>query len=165
MWALVRSASRGRRGAAVLPTHIRAAVASNDQISVSNWLSRFKAVDARHPLNGETMLMIAASRGLAEMVSLLLSSSPPADVDLVTERPIDGRNFSAIMAAAVAGHEEVVRLLLDAGARLEGVKDAVDMAHGDQMLSDEQHMKLRHCCSCCVSTCSCCATECACDAT
>ena len=163
MWALVRSASRGRGGVSVLSTHIRAAVASNDRISVSNWLSRYQAVDARHPLNGETMLMIAASRGLTEMVSMLLSSSP--DVDLVTEKPIDGRNFSAIMAAAVAGHEEVVRLLMGAGARLEGVMDVVDQAHSDQMLTEEQHTKLRHCCSCCTSTCSCCAKECACDAT
>ena len=51
------------------------------------------------------------------------------------------------MTAAVAGHEAVVELLLSAGAHVEGVVDVVDMAHGDGLLSDEAHQRMRTCCA------------------
>ena len=166
VFAPLLRAERRRGGSShILPTRIRAAVASDDRVAVSKYLSTRKnaaqrAVDARHPLNGETMLMIAASRGLSDMVSLLLSASP--DVNIQTAQPIDGFHFSAVMAAAAGGHEDCVNLLIDAGARTDGVRDVIDAAHSDKLLSPDQHMKLRHCCQCCTADCACCATECAC---
>ena len=75
---------------------------------------------------------------------------------------VDGRPGSAIQAAAVAGHEEVVRLLLDAGARADGLVDSVDAAFRDGLLSSDQHQRLRSCCACCPANCACCAGGCTC---
>jgi hypothetical protein len=161
---VVRRQPPPRGGVVAMSTRMRAAVASDDRSVVSRWLSTRKVavIDARHPLNGETALMIAASRGLLDMVSLLLSATPPPDINMKTANPIDGRHFSAVMAAAAGGHEACVSLLLDAGASMEGVRYILDTAHSDGFISDEQHMKLRHCCKCCTANCTCCVDECGC---
>ena len=164
-WAVVSRASAvvntllRSRCDSVLPTRVRNAIVSNDRATVSSWLSRSTTqVDSRHPLHGETALMIAASRGLPDMVSFLLNANP--DVNLTTEKPIDGRHFSAIMCAAASGHEDVVSLLVDAGAKVDGLPAFVDEAHSHGMLSDDKRKRLRHCCSCCTIDCPCCSSKC-----
>ena len=156
MWGAVRSAVKPR----ALPTYMRAAVVSNDKTSLAKWVRKYD-VDARHHLHGETMLMLAASHGLTDMVSTLLNAG--ADVNLRTTKAIDGKKCSALMTAAVGGHEDVVQLLLNAGAQVAGVTDAVDMALEDGLLSNDQHQRLHaKCCCCCPAGCTCCAAGCTC---
>ena len=154
--------TRWHRATGTLPSRIRDAVAADDQEAVSAWLSRRRDVDARHHLHGETMLMIASSRGLASMVSMLLRAG--ADVNCKTTEAVDesGRCFSALMAAIVSGHESVARLLLDAGARVDGINEVLQIARIDGMISASQHARLFACCSCCPPSCACCADGCIC---
>ena len=129
-----------------LPTYMRAAVVSNDRAAVKEWLATpGNAADSRHALYGETLLILAASRGLTDMVASLLRAG--ADVNLLTKKElVAGQRCSALMTAAVGGHEDTVQLLLDSGAHVDGVTDVLDLAHGDGLLSADQHQRLRTCC-------------------
>ncbi len=73
-------------------------------------------IDAKADINGsdnvcgETALMMAASKGRTEAVKLLLSSK--ADINAR-----DGRGWTALMHAKHGGHDDIVDLLDNAGAR------------------------------------------------
>lgn len=105
------------------------------------------------------MLMMAASRGHADMVAALLVGC--ADVNLRTTKRFGaagGILVTAVVAAAVAGHTEVVDRLLNAGASVQGLFSALDLARDDGELSDAQHQEIyKHCCECCRQGCSCCS--------
>ena len=165
LWTAISTAmapSIVKRGPRTLPSRMRIAVVSNNCAAVSTWLNEHNAaaVDVRHAGLGETMLMLAASRGLGEIVSVMLNAG--ADINLKTAEAVNGRQMSPLMLAAASGHEGVVRQLLDAGAHVDGVADIVDEAHADGVLSDTQHRQMRTCCSCCPANCLCCARACQC---
>jgi hypothetical protein len=67
--------------------------------------------------NGPTLLMLAARRGELAHVELLLRHG--ADVNRRDETSNDNRGDSALLVALHGGHEQVVRRLLQAGARLD----------------------------------------------
>jgi len=65
-------------------------------------------------VRGDTLLTVAAYNGRAEVVAALLAN---------TETRVDLRNrmgFTALTAAAMKGEVEIARVLLDAGANVEG---------------------------------------------
>ena len=143
---------------ATLPDTLRIAAVSADTKSVSDWLAQGNDVNARS-VHGETMLMMAASRGHADMVAALLVGC--ADVNLRTTKRLGaagGILVTAVVAAAVAGHTEVVDRLLNAGASVQGLFSALDLARDDGELSGAQHQEIyKHCCECCRQGCSCCS--------
>jgi len=142
---------------ATLPDSMRIAVVSDDTKSVSDWLAQGNDANARS-VHGETMLMMAASRGHADVVAALLLGC--ADVNLRTTKRfgVAGCFVTAVVAAAVAGHTEVVAKLLNAGASVQGLFSALDLARDDGELSDAQHQEIyKHCCACCREGCSCCS--------
>ena len=142
---------------ATLPDTLRVAVVSDDTKSVSDWLSQGNDVNARS-VHGETMLMMAASRGHADMVAALLVGC--ADVNLRTTERFSGAGclVTAVAAAAVAGHTEIVDRLMNAGASVQGLFSALELARDDGELSDAEHQEIyKHCCECCRKGCSCCS--------
>lgn len=155
VWGIV---SRSRHcQAAILPDSLRIAAVSDDSKSVSDWLAEGNDVNARSG-HGETMLMMAASRGHANLVAALLLGC--ADVNLSTKKRMAGSSclITAVVAAAVAGHMEVVARLLDAGASVQGLFNALDTARDDGELSKAQHQEMyTHCCACCRTGCTCCS--------
>lgn len=82
--------------------------------------ARLEVPEGKHPL------IIAASKGGAEMVRVLLKAGAPVNVQrkrryrgsLVTDE--DG---SPIHAASAAGHSDIVSILLSSGAEIEGTFD------------------------------------------
>jgi ankyrin repeat protein len=138
-----------------LPQSIRAALVADNRGAVTSWLSQCgrTAVDVCRDVNGETMLILAASRGLSGMVSTLLEWG--ADINLATTKCINGHHLSPIMAAAVSGHSDTVAILLRAGAHVGRVGDAVDAAHEDGYLSNALRIHMRQCCACCPDNCAC----------
>ena len=143
--------------AATLPDSLRIAVVSDDRESVSAWLAQGNDVNARHAVHGETMLMMAASRGHVNMVAALLLQ-PLCNVNLKTTKKVAGCFVTAVVAAAVAGHSEVVSTLLNAGANLQNLFNVLDIARADGEWSDAQHQEIyNHCCACCRKGCICCS--------
>jgi TonB family protein len=65
----------------------------------------------------------AALTGQAETVRSLLAKAKPADRDAV-----DARGWNALMYAVKGGHGEIVRMLLEAGASVDGRDDAGETA-------------------------------------
>ena len=125
---------------ATLPDSIRIACVCNDTETVSAWLSAGGHINARHEINGETLLLIAASRGYEEMVSLLLDAK--ANPNLASATRVNGRHLTALTAAAASGHMKVVEKLFEAGARVVGENKVIDVATSwsqDELLNNSQH--------------------------
>ena len=80
---------------------------------VAKLLLKYRAQVGKPHKNGKTALHLAATRGDAEIVRLLLEAR--ADKDAV--RPCD--EATALHLAAQNGHLEVVQLLMQAGAALD----------------------------------------------
>lgn len=123
-----------------LPDHIRVATACNDTARVRSWLRRGRGTlgtTARHGFDGETMLVIASSRGHAEMVALLLSAGA-----CVGEH---GNGLSALAAAAAAGHTDIVVKLFNAGARVGGSARALEGARRDGPRGALEHKAFTKC--------------------
>ena len=164
---LWRTTRRNYAASLSLPDSMRVAAMSDDNEAMLAWLSAHPdMVDARHSMFGETMLVLAAARGHVGTVGKLLSDFH-ADVNLATTRTCceaDGVGccVTAVMAAAAAGHKDVVTRLIDAGARVTGVSDVLNAVRSDGQLSDVQHEELMHCCACCTHGCACCNSACHC---
>jgi len=65
----------------------------------------------------------AALAGQVESVRSLLAEAKPADLDAA-----DGTGWNALMYAVKGGHDEIVRMLLEAGARVDRRDDAGETA-------------------------------------
>ena len=117
-------------------------------------------MNARSNRNGETMLQVAASRGHVGMVARLLDER--ANVNLKTEKPVNGHHASALILAAASGHVEVARRLISAGADVKGMDAFLDELLDEQLLPKSVVTQLRQCCACCTVNCKCCVDGCAC---
>lgn len=79
--------------------------------------------------NGTTPLQYVCFEGNTNMAALLISKG--ADLDLPGQIDSKGRSWTPLMTAGNASHLEMIRLLLDHGARLEQTNN-----HGDTTLME-----------------------------
>jgi ankyrin repeat protein len=84
------------------------AIHMDDEKSIAELLRRGMDVDTVSP-KGETLLMLAVREGKPNVVKTILAAHPR-----LHRRNLLGE--SALMLAAILGHTEIVKLLLDAGA-------------------------------------------------
>ena len=102
-----------------------AAINSGDAVKVAELLSGGADPNSRSSQGGMTPLMLAAHRGNAEIVNLLLEKGAK-----VNEKTDNG--ITALLLAAYNNHAEVVKLLLgkgsDANIRVERGNTAFEMA-------------------------------------
>ena len=104
-----------------LNTRLLDAIRERDDRSVARRLAEGADPDARDPDDGLTALMMAAGRGLAETVRLLLE----AGADLFTKDPYAGA--TALHKACQGGSLAVAQLLLEHGAFVDEI--AVSTGH------------------------------------
>ncbi|MCU1234291.1 MAG: Ankyrin [Candidatus Solibacter sp.] len=112
------------RGAKLEDQALVAAAAANDMASIRLLLEKGAAVNAKDPV-GFTPLMHAAANGNLKAVELLVARH--ADVNVVSAEKIDTAkngplaigNLTALMVGAPTGGADLMKALLDAGAKVD----------------------------------------------
>ena len=87
---------------------------AQDAKYVLDWLDSGGHIEARHPVNHDTVLTLACAVGASTLVSALVERG--ADVEARAKN-----ETTPLMYAAFGGHAEIVRTLLSGGARVDAV--------------------------------------------
>ena len=101
-----------------MPRDVANAATHGHVAVVAGWLDAEAAgaIEARHPLDGGTLLQRAACCGHLELTKELLRRGAQVDVQCIMQGQT---SCTALMFAAASGQLEIAKLLLEAGARTD----------------------------------------------